>query len=326
MKAAQNYDHLQPNDIINLLRGNSAPIFNNGTYPAPAPAPALGGVGSVEVSAEGENDTGAEVGDGAEAGDGDGAEDGVEAEAGVGDGAGAGEEEAGADASTVQLTNLENIGMNFAERMLTSVFSDLSETQRESLRSSIRGQFGSAGLGETDGSGSMSATLGGGATGFPSTSMSVSSIGTAPLVTGTGEVGSGWGSRAAIRNILMSGRHPSISNFVNGGMRIRGGLPVDFNESVKVVVDKDELSKFKKVKFADLLVERGDGGVGEAGGGDRSGACVICMCDYEADEDVTVMPNCIHFFHEECINKWLGENSNKCPVCKAECGKGTPLL
>ena len=31
--------------------------------------------------------------------------------------------------------------------------------------------------------------------------------------------------------------------------------------------------------------------------------------------------NCNHIYHKECIDKYLLEYSNKCPICRAECGK-----
>ena len=39
------------------------------------------------------------------------------------------------------------------------------------------------------------------------------------------------------------------------------------------------------------------------------------MEDYEDKEEVLGLP-CLHFYHEECITKWL-EQKNKCPICKA---------
>lgn len=43
-------------------------------------------------------------------------------------------------------------------------------------------------------------------------------------------------------------------------------------------------------------------------------SCLVCLCDYAPEEEVRTMP-CLHFFHKECIDKWLGK-SNSCPICK----------
>ncbi|CAG8648507.1 4868_t:CDS:2 [Funneliformis mosseae] len=43
--------------------------------------------------------------------------------------------------------------------------------------------------------------------------------------------------------------------------------------------------------------------------------CQVCLCDYITNEDVRVLI-CRHGFHRECIDKWLTEGSNKCPICR----------
>lgn len=44
--------------------------------------------------------------------------------------------------------------------------------------------------------------------------------------------------------------------------------------------------------------------------------CCICLAKYEDNDDIRELP-CHHFFHLECINKWLKINT-LCPLCKAE--------
>lgn len=43
--------------------------------------------------------------------------------------------------------------------------------------------------------------------------------------------------------------------------------------------------------------------------------CLICQCEYEADECVRQLP-CGHEFHMGCVDQWLS-GSKTCPVCKA---------
>ncbi|RUS17068.1 hypothetical protein BC938DRAFT_476362, partial [Jimgerdemannia flammicorona] len=47
--------------------------------------------------------------------------------------------------------------------------------------------------------------------------------------------------------------------------------------------------------------------------------CQVCLADYCDGEQVRVL-KCHHGFHTECIDKWLTEGSNKCPICR-----GTPV-
>ncbi|TPX35597.1 hypothetical protein SeLEV6574_g08177 [Synchytrium endobioticum] len=45
-----------------------------------------------------------------------------------------------------------------------------------------------------------------------------------------------------------------------------------------------------------------------------SGACAICLTDYETNEEVTELP-CEHAYHTECIRRWLKAHV-RCPLCR----------
>lgn len=45
--------------------------------------------------------------------------------------------------------------------------------------------------------------------------------------------------------------------------------------------------------------------------------CVICLHAFEMNDDVTALP-CAHFFHRECVSKWLLERCRSCPICGIE--------
>jgi len=42
--------------------------------------------------------------------------------------------------------------------------------------------------------------------------------------------------------------------------------------------------------------------------------CSICMVEFEVREKLRLLP-CSHYYHKECIDKWLSENRT-CPICK----------
>ena len=44
--------------------------------------------------------------------------------------------------------------------------------------------------------------------------------------------------------------------------------------------------------------------------------CTICLSEFEAEEDVRRLP-CMHLFHVECVDQWLGQNK-RCPICRSE--------
>jgi hypothetical protein len=41
----------------------------------------------------------------------------------------------------------------------------------------------------------------------------------------------------------------------------------------------------------------------------KEGVCYVCQQKYQKDDQIIVLKNCSHYFHEECLK------SNKCPVC-----------
>ncbi|PHU04054.1 putative dolichyl-diphosphooligosaccharide--protein glycosyltransferase subunit 3 [Capsicum chinense] len=50
--------------------------------------------------------------------------------------------------------------------------------------------------------------------------------------------------------------------------------------------------------------------------------CSICLSTIEDGELVRILPNCMHIFHVECIDKWFDCHST-CPICRAA---AKPLL
>lgn len=44
--------------------------------------------------------------------------------------------------------------------------------------------------------------------------------------------------------------------------------------------------------------------------------CTICLSEFELEEDVRRLP-CMHLFHVECVDQWLGQNK-RCPICRVD--------
>nr|XP_051190874.1 RING-H2 finger protein ATL47-like [Lolium perenne] len=51
------------------------------------------------------------------------------------------------------------------------------------------------------------------------------------------------------------------------------------------------------------------------GGGKDPFDCAVCLCEFEADDQLRLLPKCSHAFHLECINTWLLSHST-CPLCR----------
>ena len=45
--------------------------------------------------------------------------------------------------------------------------------------------------------------------------------------------------------------------------------------------------------------------------------CSICLESFSVKEILKKLP-CMHIFHTECIQIWLTEQSNKCPICRSK--------
>ncbi|XP_061347484.1 RING-H2 finger protein ATL13 isoform X2 [Gastrolobium bilobum] len=44
--------------------------------------------------------------------------------------------------------------------------------------------------------------------------------------------------------------------------------------------------------------------------------CAVCLCEFEPDDKLRLLPKCSHAFHMECIDTWLLSHST-CPLCRA---------
>lgn len=46
--------------------------------------------------------------------------------------------------------------------------------------------------------------------------------------------------------------------------------------------------------------------------------CLVCLCDFEHDEEARKLVNCGHLFHRICIDQWLTTGRNSCPLCRGQ--------
>ncbi|KAF4404455.1 E3 ubiquitin-protein ligase ATL6 [Cannabis sativa] len=44
--------------------------------------------------------------------------------------------------------------------------------------------------------------------------------------------------------------------------------------------------------------------------------CAVCLCEFENDETLRLIPKCDHVFHVDCIDMWF-QSHTTCPVCRA---------
>ncbi|EGF98530.1 uncharacterized protein MELLADRAFT_79676 [Melampsora larici-populina 98AG31] len=79
-----------------------------------------------------------------------------------------------------------------------------------------------------------------------------------------------------------------------------------------------ESSSTKAEKGADHLPAETVTEVSEmVGDVNNSVTCPICVCDFDDDDDIRVLPcDARHRFHQECVDPWLLNVSRFCPLCR----------
>ncbi|GLJ28862.1 hypothetical protein SUGI_0568750 [Cryptomeria japonica] len=48
----------------------------------------------------------------------------------------------------------------------------------------------------------------------------------------------------------------------------------------------------------------------------ESSDCAVCLCEFQGEDTLRLLPKCSHAFHAECIDTWLLSHST-CPLCRA---------
>ncbi|KAL3844126.1 hypothetical protein ACJIZ3_001529 [Penstemon smallii] len=88
---------------------------------------------------------------------------------------------------------------------------------------------------------------------------------------------------------------------------------------------KFKLKKTKSGNDKDNSSASGEGGIVAAGTerersiSGEDAVCCICLAKYVNNDELRELP-CSHFFHKDCVDKWLKINAT-CPLCKAEVGE-----
>ncbi|CDF35579.1 unnamed protein product [Chondrus crispus] len=93
------------------------------------------------------------------------------------------------------------------------------------------------------------------------------------------------------------------------------------------VMEKGETRSVQRI-FADMGVPEHEkmAAAEEDGDGAADGLteCAICLSDFEAGDEITLLP-CGHFFHlTGCVREWLRDHARTCPTCRADiCNRST---
>ncbi|PSR91808.1 E3 ubiquitin-protein like [Actinidia chinensis var. chinensis] len=118
---------------------------------------------------------------------------------------------------------------------------------------------------------------------------------------------------------------PCIISFrgFNGDLTQNRGAPPESINSLPTY--KFKMKKTRNRNDREINSDAGEGGVVAAGTekerviSGEDAVCCICLAKYANNDELRELP-CSHFFHKECVDKWLKINA-LCPLCKREVGE-----
>jgi hypothetical protein len=111
--------------------------------------------------------------------------------------------------------------------------------------------------------------------------------------------------------VVLLTRHCVLVASCNHGRR-RRRQPHQQEEASNSVDMSSSSSRVNLVKGAAVVCPYGK----ESGSWSES-TCPVCLADFADGEPVRVLPECMHYFHADCIDTWL-HGSTSCPMCRAE--------
>jgi hypothetical protein len=85
-------------------------------------------------------------------------------------------------------------------------------------------------------------------------------------------------------------------------------------EDVKVTLSDDEFNKLNVIKITC------DDTICNCDNTDKCikiGECHICLDTFNKNEEKVIL-KCNHYFHKECIYKWLHYEKTNCPICRCD--------
>ncbi|KAM0945620.1 putative transcription factor C2H2 family [Dioscorea sansibarensis] len=48
-----------------------------------------------------------------------------------------------------------------------------------------------------------------------------------------------------------------------------------------------------------------------------AGGCIVCLHEFQGDDEVRRLTNCRHVFHRCCLDGWLDLGRRTCPLCRS---------
>ena len=124
-------------------------------------------------------------------------------------------------------------------------------------------------------------------------------------------------------NIPLPQVHPNVNfdivytfggNNINGNQNLFNQLLNTITQQIEPDEQDDVVMTLDKKDFDNLNVDKYEYG---------DDNCSICLDKLEKDNEFYNL-KCNHFFHKDCLDKWLKEYNYICPICRCEIGKSKP--
>lgn len=93
-------------------------------------------------------------------------------------------------------------------------------------------------------------------------------------------------------------------------MELLGTIAAMSNKRPTTTAADIERSGLLKVKAKEIAALHREGRVTE----NTLDKCLVCLDEWQEDDDCRVL-SCKHVFHASCVDQWLENNSNSCPLC-----------
>ncbi|KAI6886594.1 hypothetical protein KC360_g2350 [Hortaea werneckii] len=81
-------------------------------------------------------------------------------------------------------------------------------------------------------------------------------------------------------------------------------------------VEENTAAQADASKTAELVAVAAEGG--ERVDIEAGQRCLVCLCEYNTKEITRKLVKCNHLFHQDCIDQWLTQGRNSCPLCRGE--------
>lgn len=99
-----------------------------------------------------------------------------------------------------------------------------------------------------------------------------------------------------IPNEIVSNQINSNELYLENNINSNYDLEKIIDLSIKDYIDKNS----NKISYTNLK--------------DKDDECIICYENFDENNEILIF-KCKHYFHRECIIKWLKKNNN-CPICQ----------